>query len=749
MLSPVVADAPCRHNFFRAHSLITVLSILLLASCRGHSKSDSPPQPPQPLKVTSALPNGRVGVPYSGTVSVSGGTPPYAWSITSGSLPTGLSLTSSGALQGTPSAVADHLALTIQVRDSSSPTLTASTNAVLNISPATISVALSKVNLGLTTTQQASLSATTNDVAGVTWTISTGGPTISSTRTLSGASVTLTAPDTAGVYTVTATSITDGSIAASATVGVTDLAGVYTYHNDLARTGANSQEYLLTPANVNSSSFGKIFSCTVDGAIYAQPLWVPNLTIGSTKHNVVLVATEHNSVYAFDADQSPCTQLWSASLVDSAHGATNGETAPISAGPNAQFPGSGPVVPETGITGTPVIDPVTETLYVVSTSVDSTGTNFFQRLHAIDVKTGAEKSGSPAVISATYPGTGDGGSSVAFNAEYELQRAGLAFVNNTVYIAWASHGDTPPYYGWIIGYSYDGKSFTQTAAFNVAPNAGYGGIWMGGGAPAADDAGNLYVLTGNGTFDANVAGPAVNNDYGDSLLQLSGSLTVMQYFTPSDQALGVSNDLDLGMASPVLVNLPAGSPTTRLIIGGGKDGIIRVLNRDNLGGYGDDMMLQGISTGGEVFPPLFWNNEVFLSIYADIQAYELDPTTALLNAIDSTGTLTGANPGAPSLSANGNSTGIIWAIASPAPCFINNQLNRAGGSAVLVAYDANNLSSELWNSSIVDSDAPGQGVSFAVPTIANGRVYVGTHGIGNAACSVTSNTGELDVYGMK
>ena len=317
----------------------------------------------------------------------------------------------------------------------------ASNGVTFTVGSQTITVSVSPLRAGLTVTQTLSVTATTNDSAGVMWS-ATGG-SFSAAGSLTGVAVTYTAPSTAGTYTITATSATDITVSASFTVAVTDLAGVYTYHDDLARDGANTQEYALTPSNVNTSSFGKLFSCTVDGAVYAQPLWVANLTIGGVKHNVVFVATQHDSLFAFDADANPCVQLWDVSLIDTNHGGTGGEVTVPSGVPGYLVGiGSGDITPEVGVTGTPVIDPSTSTLYVVSKSMNSGGTVFYQRLHAIDLATGNEKSGAPVTITATYPGTGDGGTTDTFNPRQQNQRPGLAFVNGTVYIAWASHEDT-------------------------------------------------------------------------------------------------------------------------------------------------------------------------------------------------------------------------------------------------------------------------------------------------------------------
>ena len=281
-----------------------------------------------PLNVTTtSLANGQIGKPYSSMLTASGGTPPLSWSLTSGTLPAGISLNSStGAIAGTPSATASGTPLTFTVSDSGSPTQSKLVGLTLNVSPANISVAISPQAAGLTVTQTTPFSATTNDNAGVRWSISPSGGSFSPAVSLNGGNVTLTAPGSAGVYTVTATSITDATQSSSAQIGVTNLAGVFTYHNDIARDGANNQEYALTPANVNSSAFGKLFSCTVDGAIYGQPLWAANLTVNGARHNVVFVATQRDSLFAFDADANPCVQLWSVSLIDSTHGGTPGET---------------------------------------------------------------------------------------------------------------------------------------------------------------------------------------------------------------------------------------------------------------------------------------------------------------------------------------------------------------------------------------------------------------------------------------
>lgn len=725
----------------------------------------SPPPAPAPLAVTTtSLPAGTVGNAYTATLAASGGTSPYKWSLTGGSLPPGLSLSAAtGAITGTPSAPASQVPLTFQVTDSSSTAQTAAATFPLTVSPGKISISISPRQAAVTVGQRLGLTATTSDSTAVAWSVTPAGGSFSSPTTGSGAQVTFTAPQAGGVYTITASSALDATQSTSIQVGVTDLAGVYTYHNDLARDGANQQEYALTPSDVNSSSFGKLFSCTVDGAVYAQPLWVANLQVNGGPHNVVYVATEHDSLFAFDADTAPCQQLWQISLIDISHGGTGNETT-VPTGPTGYLVGKGygDLTPESGVTGTPVIDPATGTLYVVSNSMNAAGTQFYQRLHAIDLTTGAEKPGSPIDIAATVPGTAYGGSSVTFQALMENQRPGLVFANGTVYITWGSHEDEQPFYGWVIAYAYSGSAFTQVAALNVAPNVGEGGIWMSGAAPAVDEQGRLYVLTGNGGFDANSATPP-NDDYGDSLLQLSESLQVLGYFTPSDQASDNMYNNDFGSGGDtVLADLPAGSPVTHLAIGGGKDGNLYVVNRDSLGGFGDGAAWQELSVGTESFATgihgvLFssgamWNDYYYLAANGEpLQAYRLNPSTAKLSlATTATSPAGGFGfPGStPAVSADGQTDGIVWILDDSQYC--TPPAPNGCGPAVLHAYDASNITNELWNSADSSADQAGYAVKFTVPTIANGKVYVGTRGNNTGGVyGSTSRSGELDVYGLK
>lgn len=613
--------------------------------------------------------------------------------------------------------------------------------------PPAISVQLTPVRGGATFSQAVNFNANLqNDTtaAGVTWTTSSG--TFSAQGKMSATFVT---PNSTGNVTITATSVGDATKSASATLAVTDLTGVTTYHNDLARDGVNSHEFALTPSNVKTATFGKLFSCPVDGAIYAQPLWIANLTIGAAKHNVIVVATQHESVYAFDADVSPCSSLWHVNLLDSNHGGTGNETSVPSSGLSTLVgKGFGDINPEVGVTGTPVIDPNTNILYVVSKSVSGT-TQFFQRLHALDLASGNEKlnGNKPVVISVTVAGTGDGssGGQLAFDPQNQHQRPGLALINGQVYITWASHEDQSPYHGWVI--AYNAASLAFVAAFNTTPNGGLGGIWMSGAAPAFDSTGNCFFATGNGTFTGTDA-------YGDSIVKLGpptgGSFAVLDFFTPSNQANLNANDTDLGAGGVLLLPDPSPGVHPRLLVQIGKDGTIFLIDRDNgkmgeyCNGCGTDNVVQEIpmAINGMWGMPSYWNGNLYVGGAQDggtsgdkLKAFSfnaggsgmisMNPTSQSANTFFFSGPT-------PSVSANGTSNGIVWALDNsqygpPTP--------NGSGPSVLHAYDATNLGNELWNSSQGAGNAAGNAVKFTVPTVANGKVYVGTRT-------------EIDVYGL-
>ena len=658
-----------------------------------------------------------------------------------------------------PQSVPNPATVTLKATSVSNTAKRASATITITGSPAALSVTISPKRGGLTIMQTLPVSATVqNDVvgAGVTWSASglaCSGTSCGTFVNVTSNSATYVAPSTPGIYSITATSVTDLTKSASNSIGVTDLAGVLTYHNNLFRDGTNTREFALTPSDVNTSTFGKLFSCQADGAIYAQPLWVPNLTVAGSRHNVVIVATQHESLYAFDADATPCTTVWHVNLLDAAHGGTSGETSVPSAGTGALVgSGYGDISPEVGITGTPVIDPTTNTLYVVSKSVNAS-TQFFQRLHAIDLTTGNERVAPNSIDSSiSVPGTGAGSvaGQVAFDPRNESQRPGLVLSNAVVYVAWASHEDHDPYHGWVIGFNPSSLAPVANAVFNTTPNQvgtlsySRGGIWMGGGAPAVDSAGNLFFITGNGTFDANTGG----SNYGDSVVRLStaSGLSVADYFTPLDQASLDANDTDFGSgAATILVDQPAG-PVTHLLIGGGKQGNLFLLNRDNMGKFSSSTnnVIQTVNLGNSIFAtPVFWQNNLYVAGVGSLKQFVFNSTTGKFNGAPFSQSSTSYRfPGStPSVSSNGAANGIIWALDNSAYC---TPQSPGCGATVLHAYDATNLAIELWNSSLAaaNRDLAGHAVKFTVPTVANGKVYVGTRG------NDSSVLGELEVYGL-
>lgn len=489
--------------------------------------------------------------------------------------------------------------------------------------------------------------------------------------------------------------------------------GVLTWHNDNQRTGQNLAETILTPANVNPKQFGKLFTYPVDGQIYAQPLYVYSVAIpGQGVHNVVYVATENDSVYAFDADGLTATPLWKVSLI------LNGGSA-VPCGATGACSGISPVI---GITGTPVIDGLSGTLYVVAFTAESG--SWIQRLHALDITTGAEKFGGPVVIQASVSGTGGGsvGGVVTFSAIHESQRTALLLSNGIVYMGWGTFAYAP-WHGWIMG--YNAQNLQQVAVYNDTANGKKGGIWNSGSGFAADIEGNIYVMTGDGTFDANTGG----SDYGDSFLRLTptgpSGLSVADYFTPFNQAYLSTNDLDVGSGGGMLVPTQTGSYPDE-IIGAGKEAMIFVVNRDNMGGYSSttNNNIQTVTSSSNGFwsSPAYWNGLVYYAGSAGtLSAYSL--TGGLLSTTPvAQSTTTFAFPGAtPSISANGSKSGIVWVIQD------SGGLPKGGPAAVLRAYEAANVSKSLYGSSQKGTrDELAPGTKFSVPTVINGKVYVGT-----------------------
>ena len=492
---------------------------------------------------------------------------------------------------------------------------------------------------------------------------------------------------------------------------------ITTEHYDNARDGANTSETVLTPSNVNTSEFGKLYSVTVDGYVYAEPLYLYHVNVSGNYHNVVYVATEHDSVYAFDADSG--SQLWHVSFINPPSVTT---VSPADAGAPYDL------IPEIGITGTPVIDPTAGTLYVV-VKTNENGV-FVQRLHALNVATGGERSGSPVVITASVSGTGDGSVSgtLAFDALRESNRPGLLLENGHLIIGWASHEDVSPFHGWVM--SYNPTTLAQEAVYNTTPNGGLGGIWMAGTGLAADST-NIYFSSGNGTYDG-------ATDFGDSSMKLgqpsSGAFPIVDWFTPYDQANLATNDLDLGSGGEVLLpDQPNGSAYTHLLITASKEGTIYVINRDNMGHFNasnDSQVVQSIPGALPALfgAPAFWNNTAYFGGSGEynqpgdyLKAYHFVASTGKLTTPPFSETSTDFQyPGpTPVISSSGTSNGIVWALE-------NAQFNNPG-PAILHAYDATNLATEFYNSSQnLGRDNPGNAVKFTVPTVANGKVFVGT-----------------------
>jgi len=492
---------------------------------------------------------------------------------------------------------------------------------------------------------------------------------------------------------------------------------VTTSRNDNNRDGQNLNETILTPGNVSVSGFGKLFSHHVDGYVYAQPLYVPNVTIpGLGTHNVVYVATEHDSVYAFDADDNSgtnATPLWRRSFIHPARGITTVSSGDVNCTD---------LIPEIGITGTPVIDPNSGTMYLIAKTKENG--SFVQRLHALDITTGAERTGSPVKIKATVNGTGEESENgkVSFDALMEGQRPGLLLQNGAVYIGWASHCDNQPYHGWLM--SYDESTLKRINVWNSTPNGGLGGVWQSGTGLAADSAFNVFLATGNGSYDGKTGG----DDFSDSILKLSPTagarFQIADWFTPFNQGYLSYYDIDVGSGGVLLLpDQGQGAPHQHLLVQVGKSGSIYLVDRDHMTHYhATNKIVQDMENaiGGLWATAAWWNNNVYFGGSGDfMRQYTFDPGSGLLSTSAAYVSPTYFNfPGpTPSISANGDSDAIAWAIETDE--------YGSGGSSILHAYDATNVSNELYNSAQNDGrDDPGGAVKFTVPTIANGKVYV-------------------------
>lgn len=684
----------------------------------------------QQLSVSAASTNG-----FTGPVSVAI-TGPAGVTVQPATLTLTPGTPQSVSLSANPSAVAGSSMLTFT---GMSGALNHSTTVALTVSvpQPDYTLALSPASLNVVAgTTSAPVSVTVSGVNSFSGTVSvaigglpSGVTANPATLTLApgvAQSTTLTVPPltAAGSSTVSFTG-TAGSLVHSASLALTVQAAlltnapdVTTYHYDVARDGLNAKETILTPDNVKSTQFGKIGFYAVDSKVDGEPLYLANVPIGGQYHNVLYVVTEHDSVYAFDADSG--AQIWKTSIIGS------GET-------TSDAHGCGQIAPEIGITSTPVIDRglgPNGTLFTVGMTKDASK-NYHQRLHALDVVTGAEVSGSPTEVVASYPGTGDNSQngSIVFDPSQYAERAGLLLLNGNIYTAWTSHCDEGLYTGWVMGYSE--TTLKQTQVLNVTPNGSEGSIWMSGGGLGADSSGNIYFLDANGTFDTtfDAKGFPAHGDYGNGMIKLStnGKLAVADYFQTFDTNSESAEDGDLGSGGELLLPDQTDSKGVvhHLIVGAGKDRNIYLADRDNMGKYNpatnpqDNNIYQEVTAQvGPVFStPAYFNGAIYYGGSGDtLKAFPL--TNALLTTYSSQSSFKFPYPGAtPGISANGTQNGIVWALES-----------STGSAGVLHAFDATNLANELYNSGQAANgrDSFGTGNKFITPLIVNGKVYVGT-----------------------
>jgi hypothetical protein len=679
----------------------------------------------------------------SSTASWTVATPAVA-TVNSSGLTTGAAA-GSAMVTASLSGITANASLTVMA-----PTVTLTSISVAPLSP---SIAVSETQQ-FTATATYSNNSTANVSSTAIWTVAT--PAVATVNS-SGLATGLTTGST--TVTASLTGIT-GSASLNVTATVAGVTNVAMWHYDAQRTGLNPTEVSLSPANVAPQSFGKLFSYLLDGYEYGQPLLMSNLVINGSTRNVVFAATENDSVYAFDADNyNNGTPLWQVSLLQP------GET-PIT---------DGPIAPVEGVTSTPVIDTTSNTMYVVSVqTLTSTGASTF-RLNALNILTGAQTTGSPVTIQASVPGTNsDSINGVVSLTTSCVQRAALLLSGGTVYIGFGGCHS-----GWLL--AYNELTLAQTGVFNASPNlngegpyASAGGVWMGGGGPAADNSGNIYITTGNGPWDGLTA-------WGDSVLKFSnnGQLQMLDYFTPDDYRYMNCHDADLASGGLLLI------PGSTEALAGGKTGVLYLVNttdlgQEQVGDAGATQVVPGVlsyplvpysssCTDPPPFPPLTWTTNINSYEFFSTPSYfngsvyvGITPTSTSIPVgivqFQYSGTLTpaleslpamqlGSNGATAFISANGTANGILWLIDHGEPLQNQDPPNGAAPTtATLRAYDALNLTSELYDSGMNAGDAPGYGIKFTSPIVANGKVYIGT---GHDLTTVPNPQGELDVYGAK
>jgi hypothetical protein len=734
--------------------LFLVFTCCVLTSCGGNATTTTPPpQPDFSLAATPAwvtLVAGQAGQTvsvvavaangFTGTVAVSvSGLPsgvtaqPATLTLTPGTAQNLSIVAASSAAAGTAAITLSGTSGTLTHTSTVTATISSPppSNFTLTVSPSAVTLVPAAAGSSVSVTANA-VNGFANPVAVTITGLPTGVTATPATLTLTpgtAQSTTLAASSTtvAGTATVTFTG-TYGTLTNAATLALTVQSGqqmtnapdVITYHYDVARDGLNAQETILTPNNVNSTQFGKIGFYAVDGKVDAEPLFLANLVVNGVQHNVLYVETEHGSVYAFDADSG--AQLWMVSTIPSGESTSDNH-------------GCNQITPEIGITSTPVIDRSqgpNGTIFVVAMSKDSGGA-YHQRLHAFDITSGAEISGSPTEITASVPGTGDNSQNgnVVFAPGQYAERAALLLLNGNIYTGWTSHCDDGLYTGWIMAYSE--TTLQQTQLLNLTPNGSQGSIWMGGDGLAADSNGYIYLLDANGTFDTtfDANGFPSKHDFGNAMLKLSttGTLAVADYFETFNTVSESADDTDLGSGGEVLLpDLTDASGTVhQLIVGAGKDKNIYLADRSNLGKFNsasdpeDSNIYQMVPSalGGLNFgTPAYFNGVLYYGADGDtLRAFPIT-NAKLATSPTSQSAATFAHPGTiPAVSANGMQNGIVWALQS-----------GQTQAAVLHAYNPTNLADEYYNSNQAANgrDSFGNGNKFITPLVVNGKVYVGT-----------------------
>jgi Immunoglobulin domain/Immunoglobulin I-set domain len=622
----------------------------------------------------------------------------------------------------TPATVAGDSGSAFDVVVSNSAGSVTSRSAILTVTSAATAPAITvqPANDTVTVGQAASFSLTATGSPAPSYQWKKNGASISGATSHTYTTPATVAGDTGAAFDVVVSNSAGSVTSNTATLTVNTVTtppaavDVVTYHYDNLRTGQNVNETTLTTGNVNSSKFGKLGSFSVDGKVDGQPLYLSNVSIpGKGTKNVLYVVTEHDSIYAFDADSvsgSSSTVLWKASALKSGESSSDDR-------------GCGQVTPEIGITSTPVIDRTRNAIYLVSVSKDGNG-NYFHRIHALDLTNGNELFGGPTTVAATYPGSGANSSNgnVVFDARSYNERAGLLQIGGTIYTSWGSHCDAGSYTSWVMSYSAD--TLQQTKVLNLVPNGSEGGIWMSGAAPAADASGNIYLIVGNGDFDTSLNGSGfpANGNCGNCYVKMSPGLQLLDYFTPQNTVSESGADTDFGSGGPVLLpDLKDGQGNTRhLAVGSGKDANIYVVDRDNMGKFnsGSDniyQQLNGQLGGGVWAKPSYFNGTVYYGAVNDVvKAFHIS-SGRLSTSPSSQGAHQFGYPGtAPSISASGSSNGIVWAVENASP-------------AVLHAYDATNVGNELYNSNQASNGRDNfSGNKYITPVVVNGKVYVAT-----------------------